>query len=126
MLQGPKNRTGLPRSARKGCIPRNAVVIDTSISVVLAGLGIYHFTQPHQAWRSGVIEVIASISLLVAAYCLSRLKAMVVNLLVAAPIFILGIRHVIHGGGWLSGIAELLFAVLLIRAAGVIRRAGES
>ena len=96
------------------------MLIDTTVSIVVCGIGVYHFTQPHQAWRSGTIELICSTLLLIAAHHVSRAKAVVINLIVAVPIFSLGIRHLIHGGGWLSGITELLFAVLLVTAAKII------
>jgi hypothetical protein len=60
--------------------------------------------------------------LLIAAYRLSRVKAMVINLVVAIGISALGIRHVIYGGGWRSGITELLFAAMLVAAASMIHR----
>ena len=60
--------------------------------------------------------------LLTAAYLVSHVKAMVTNLVVAVVISGLGVRHLIYGGGWGSGITELLFAVLLVAAASIIRR----
>ncbi|NQT72033.1 MAG: hypothetical protein HQ553_04595 [Chloroflexi bacterium] len=98
-------------------IPRTAMLFDTAISVVLSGMGIYHLTQPGQAWRSGTVEVLCSILLLMAAHRFSHTKAMITNLVVAVPLLSLGIRHLIHGGGWKTGVTELVFAVLLIIAA---------
>jgi hypothetical protein len=49
-------------------------------------------------------------------------KAIVINLIIAVEVVALGIRHMIHGGGWRSGVAELFFAVLLIAAAYIIYR----
>ena len=98
-------------------IPRTAMLLDTTISVVLSGIGIYHLTQPSQAWRSGTVEIICSILLLMAAYWLSHTKAMITNLAIAVLLFSLGIRHIIHGGGWKTGVIELVFAILLITAA---------
>lgn len=83
---------------------------------------MYHLTQPNQAWRSGTTELISAILLLIAAYLVSHLKAMVINLIVAVIIFSLGVRHLIYGGGWISGITELLFAALLVAAASMSYR----
>jgi hypothetical protein len=99
--------------------------IDIAISIFVCGIGIYHFTQPHQSWRSGIIELLCSMLLLAAAYGVSRAKAVVINFIVAVPMLFLGIRHLIHGGGWLSGITELLFAALLVTAANIIHRYRE-
>jgi hypothetical protein len=60
--------------------------------------------------------------LLTAAYRVSYVKAMVTNIVVAVGISALGVRHLIYGGGWGSGITELLFAVLLVTAASMIHR----
>ena len=60
--------------------------------------------------------------LLTAAYRVSHVKAMVTNLVVAVGISALGVRHLIYGEGWRSGITELLFAVLLVAAASMIHR----
>lgn len=101
-------------------IPRSAMLINTAIAIIVFGLGIYHFTQPKGAWRSGIIEVLSAVLLLTAAYVVHRTKAMVINLIVAAFSFILGIRHLIHGGGWKSGITELFLAIVLIAVVGII------
>ena len=126
MTKSQKNQTESSGSGNCNRIPPSAIFIDNAVSIVLCGLGIYHFTQPHQAWRSGIIELLCSMLLLTAAYRVSRAKAVVINLIVAVPIFSLGIRHLIHGGGWLSGITELFFAALLITAANIIHRYRES
>ncbi len=107
-------------------VPRGAIVLDTAVSIVLAGIGIYHLTQPDQAWRSGTVEVLCSMLLLLAAYRLSCTKAIMTNLVIAVLLLSLGIRHVIHGGGWKTGVTELVFAVLLITAAvSIYRRKGN-
>lgn len=103
-------------------IPRTAMLLDTVISVILVILGIYHLTQPHQAWRSGTAEILCSILLLLAAYRFSKPKAIVTNLVVAVPLLSLSIRHFIHGGGWKSGFVELVFAALLIITAIIIHK----
>ncbi len=120
MTKRQKNRTDSSVSSKCNRVPPTAMFIDTAVSIVVCGIGVYHFTQPHQAWRSGIIELICSMLLLIAAHRVSRAKAVVINLIVAVPIFSLGIRHLIHGGGWLSGITELLFAALLVTAAKII------
>ena len=107
-------------------IPQAAILIDTIISVVICGLGIYHMTRPDQAWRSGIIEVLCAMLLISAAYYFSQTKAMIINLIVAIPLIPLGIRHIIHGGGWKTGAIELIFVVLLITTAVIIHRSQES
>lgn len=94
--------------------------MNTAIAIVLCGIGLYHLTQPNEAWRSGIIELVSAMLLLTATYRLSHVKAMVANLAVAVVISALGVRHLIYGGGWVSGIIELLFAVLLVAVAGKI------
>jgi hypothetical protein len=103
-------------------VPRAARFINTAIAIVLCGIGIYHFTQPNEAWRSGTTELVSAMLLFTAAYRVSHVKAMVTNLVVAVVISALGVRHLIYGGGWGSGITELLFAVLLVAAANIIHR----
>lgn len=118
-----KERKELPESSTLSeyeHIPRSAMFINTAIAIVVFGLGIYHFTQPDQAWRSGIIEVLSAALLLTAAYLVHRTKAMVINLIVAVLSFILGIRHLIHGGGWKSGVTELFLAIVLIAVVGII------
>lgn len=119
-----KERTGKRASGRRSRIPRLAVLLDTAIAIYLCGVGAYHFTQPNQAWRSGTTELVCAALLLLAAYRLSRTQAMVIHLIVAVPVFALGIRHLIHGGGWQSGVAELFFALLLVAIAVIIRKVG--
>jgi hypothetical protein len=111
---------------KRNRIPRVATLIDTAISIVLCGIGLYHFTQPNQAWRSGITEVLSAVLLLTAAYLVHRPKAMVINLVVAVPICSLGIRHLIHGGGWRSGITELFLAIVLVAVAGIIHKPGKA
>jgi predicted small integral membrane protein len=112
---------GKPRPSQ-GAVPGAAKTINTAIAAVLSGLSIYHYTQPNEAWRSGTMEIASAGLLLLAAYRLSRIKAMVVNLVIALAVTGLGIRHLIHGGGWMSGTAELFFAVLLLVVASMIYR----
>jgi len=107
---------------KRAPIPRVAKGINTAIAVVLLGLSIYHYTQPNQAWRSGTTELVCALLLLTAAYLVSHMKAMVINLIVAVPVVALGIRHFISVTGWRSGIAELCFAVLLIIVAYTINK----
>lgn len=117
-----KERIGPSSSGEGAHIPRAARCINTAIAIVLCGLSIYHYTQPNQAWRSGTTELVSALALLIAAYLVSHVKAIVINLIVAIPVVSLGVRHLIHGGGWGSGITELFFAVLLIAAAYIIYR----
>ena len=126
MTKRQKNRTDSSISGKCNRIPPTAIFIDTAVSIIVCGIGVYHFTRPHQAWRSGIIELICSILLFTAAYHVSRAKAVAINLIVAVPIISLGIRHLIHGGGWMSGITELLSAALLVTAANVIHRFREN
>jgi hypothetical protein len=109
-------------SNRCGRISRVAILIDTAIAVILCGTGIYHFTQPNQAWRSGTIEEVCASALMAAACLLGRTKAMLIQVAVAMGIGALGIRHLIIGGGWRSGITELFLAVVLVAVAGMTRR----
>jgi len=91
--------------------------------VVLFGLAIYHFTQPDQAWRSGCTELFGVALLLAAAYRVSPVKSAFIHLFATVFTISLGIYHLTHGGGWRSGLAELLFSVLLIVNALIILRA---
>jgi hypothetical protein len=118
----PKKRIGPSSSSNHTHIPRVVRCINTTIAIVLCGISIYHFTQPNEAWRSGTTELISAFLLLTAAYLVSHVKAMVINLVVAVGISGLGVRHLIHGGGWESGITELFFAVLLVAAVSMIYR----
>jgi hypothetical protein len=103
-------------------LPRAAKYIDTAIALVLLALSIYHFTQPNQAWRSGVTEIVFAAVLFTAAYLLPNLLAAAANIAGAIGTLSLGIRHLIHGGGWRSGTAELIFTVILITLAVIIYR----
>ena len=107
---------------RRSRIPRVAVLIDTAIAVIFCGTGIYHFTQPNQAWRSGTIEVVCASALMAAACLLGRTKAMLIQVAVALGIGALGIRHLIIGGGWRSGISELFLAIVLVAVTGMTCR----
>jgi hypothetical protein len=103
-----------PKSTRRHRIPRVAIIADTAIAILLFGTGLYHFTQPHQAWRSGTIEVVAAASLIAAAYVVDRIKAMLIQVAVLLTICGLGIRHLIRWEGWRSGSTELLIAAVLV------------
>jgi hypothetical protein len=109
-------------SSRRSRIPRVAILVDTAIAVVFCGTGLYHFTQPHQAWRSGTIEVVSAALLITSAYLVDRTRAMVIQVAVLATICGLGIRHLIIGGGWRSGITELFLAVVLVAVTGMTCR----
>lgn len=98
-------------------ISKYAMIIDTTIAIIFFCLGLYHFTQPDQAWRSGIAEVTSAALLLIAAYLVSRHTAMIINIIVAVIACSLGVRHLIHGGGWKSGISELLVIAVLISVA---------
>jgi len=115
-----RNRTSSP--GKRVHIPRVAKGINTAIAAVLCGLSIYHFTQPNQAWRSGTTELVCAVLLLTAAYLVSHVKAMIINLIVAVPVVSLGIRHLISVTGWRSGLAELFFAVLLVVVVYIVYR----
>jgi hypothetical protein len=119
-MRDSRQHTGTEKRFR---VPMAVRLINTAIALVLVGLGIYHYTQPDAAWRSGTIESVSAILLLTAAYLVSRVKAMVINLVIAVGITVLGVRHVAIGGGWKSGTTELFFAVLLAVAAVIIYRA---
>jgi hypothetical protein len=109
-------------SNRRGRIPRVAILIDTAIAVVFCATGLYHFTQPHQAWRSGTIEVVCAALLITAAYLVDRTRAMVIQIAVLTTICGLGIRHLIIGGGWRSGITELFLAIVLVAVTAITCR----
>jgi len=119
-MKDRKELTESSTSSKYERIPHSAMLIDTAIAIIVFGLGIYHFTQPDQAWRSGITEVLSAALLLTAAYLVHWPKAMVINLIVAGSSCFLGIRHLIHGGGWRSGITELFLATVLIAVAGII------
>jgi hypothetical protein len=119
----PKKRIVPSSSGKCAHVSRAVRFTNTAIAILLLGLSIYHFTQPNEAWRSGTIELVSAMLLLTAAYLVSHVKAMVINLVVAVGISALGVRHMIHGGGWVSGVTELFFfAVLLVAAASMIHR----
>ncbi len=103
-------------------VPKIARYVNTAIAFVLIVLGIYHFTQPNAAWRSGTMESIVALSLLTAAYLVSPKVAVIINVVIAILMLPLGIRHVAIGGGWVSGTIELLFACILIVVAVIINK----
>jgi hypothetical protein len=103
-------------------IPKIVKYLNTAMAVILIILGIYHYTQPDAAWRSGTVESISAIMLLMAAYLVSPVAAIVINSCVAAVMAGFGIRHAAIGGGWVSGSIELLFAAILVTVAVIIYR----
>jgi hypothetical protein len=117
-----EKRSGTSSPGKYARAPRAARFINIAIAIILLGISAYHFTQPNQAWRSGTAELISAILLLTAAYYISSMKAVVIDLVFAVVISGLGIRHLIHGGGWVSGTTELLFVVLLVTAANLVYR----
>jgi hypothetical protein len=121
-MKTSKKRIGPSSAGKYAHVPRAVRFINIAIAIVLFGTSVYHFTQPNEAWRSGTAELISAILLLTAAYHVSHVKGMVIDLVIAVVISGLGIRHLIHGGGWVSGITELLFAVLLVTAANMVYR----
>lgn len=108
---------------KRRAIPKIARYLNTAMAVVLYVLGIYHYTQPNAAWRSGTIETVTASLLLVAAYFASSVVAMVINFSFTVILVALGIRHAAIGGGWVSGTVELLFAVILFTNAVIIYKA---
>lgn len=90
------------------------------MSIGLYAFGIYHFTQPDAAWRSGTMETVTATCLLAAAYLLPLKAAVVIHFVFAVMLAGLGIRHAIHGQGYISGAAELIFAAALVYGAVVI------
>jgi hypothetical protein len=118
----PERRTGTSGPGKRARVPRAARYINTGMAVILCGIGLYHLTQPNEAWRSATAELVSATLLLIAAYGVSNVKATAINLAVAVVATGLGVRHLIHGGGWRSGTVELLMAALLLAAAGIIRR----
>jgi hypothetical protein len=98
-------------------VPQIPRYINTMMALALYGFGIYHYTQPDAAWRSGTIEVVTASSLLVAVTIVPLKAAMIINLVFSVFIIGLGIRHCVIGGGWISGSTELVIAVLLIYGA---------
>src|SRR4030042_6002836 len=106
-----KEPAELSTSSKYERIPRSAKLIYTITAIIVFGLGIYHFTQPEGAWRSGITEVLYAALLLAAAYFVHWPNTIVINLIVIVISFVLGVRHFIHGGGWKSGITELFLAI---------------
>ena len=111
-----------PGFNKRNRIPRVATLIDTAIAILFCGTGLYHFTQPNQAWRSGTIEVVSAALLITAAYLVDRTKAMVIQVVVLVTICALGIRHLVLGGGWRSGVTELFLAIVLVAVTGTVYR----
>jgi hypothetical protein len=95
-------------------IPKIPRYFNTAMAIVLYALGIYHYTQPNAAWRSGTIETVTATCLLIAAYLVPVRVAIAINVIFALGITALGIRHLSFGGGYISGTIELVFAVCLI------------
>lgn len=120
LMNSQKDATGSPGFNKRNRIPRVATLIDTATAVVFCGTGLYHFTQPHQAWRSGTIEVVCAALLVTAAYVLDRTKAMIIQVGVLVGICALGIRHLVIGGGWRSGVTELFLAIVLVAVTGMV------
>jgi hypothetical protein len=110
----------IDRMAQRNRIPRVAVITDTAIAIIFCGTGLYHFTQPNQAWRSGTIEVVCAASLITAAYLVNRTIAMLIQVAVAMGICALSIRHLSHWTGWRSGVTELFLAIVLAAIAVII------
>jgi hypothetical protein len=121
-MEAREKGAGPAVTVKAGRVPRAARYVNAGIAVVLVGFSAYHYTQPDQAWRSGTFEIACAALLLTAAFLVSHLKAMVIDLVVAAGVGGLGVRHLIHGGGWRTGSAEELFAVVLISTAIIIWR----
>jgi hypothetical protein len=107
-------------------ILKNPRYLNTAMAVVLYALGIYHYTQPNAAWRSGTIETVTATCLLIAAYLVPSRVATAINVVFAIGITALGIRHMSHGGGYVSGSIELIFAVLLIWSAVLLYKQRKS
>ena len=107
---------------KRNAVPRFSRYLNTAMAAVLYGIGVYHYTQPNAAWRSGTIETVTASLLLVAAFLASSLIAMVINFSLAAILIALGVRHAAIGGGWVSGTTELLFAAILITNAFIINK----
>jgi hypothetical protein len=126
MTDFPINQTESSNSNKYNHIPLAARLINSVVSTIICVIGIYHLTQPNQAWRSGTIELSCALLLLAAAYRVSHVKAVVMNLVVSGALCPLGIRHLIHGNGWASGITELVFTVLLVTAASMVYRAKKT
>ena len=99
---------------KRKVIPAITRWLYTAMAVALYGLGAYHYTQPFAAWRSGTIETISATMLLVAAFLVPGLVAVVISFIFAAMMITLGVRHIAIGGGWHSGSVELLFAAILV------------
>jgi hypothetical protein len=113
---------GFFNSSRFYRVPRAARWINTGIALVLFVISMYHFTQPNAAWRSGITELSVAVLLFTAVYFVPQTVTIVINLVMAVVVTGLGVRHVIHGGGQVSGSIELIFAVLLVVAARAVYR----
>ena len=93
------------------------------MALALYAFGIYHFTQPNAAWRSGTIETVTATCLAASVYILPLKAGFIIHVIFAVGLAGLGIRHEIHGHGYVSGTLEILFAVALIYGAVLIRKA---
>jgi hypothetical protein len=102
--------------------PKAVRYFNAGIAGVLYVLGIYHYTQPDAAWRSGTIEIVTASCLLAAVYLLPLKAAAVINIIFSLMLTVLGIRHAAIGGGWISGTIELIFAGVLVYGAVMINR----
>jgi hypothetical protein len=107
-------------------IPKVFRCLNTGMAVILLILGIYHYTQPNAAWRSGTVESLSALLLLAAAWLVSPVVAAVINGCIAVVMAGFGIRHAAIGGGWVSGSIELLFAALLVVSSVTIYRKRRS
>ena len=102
--------------------PKIVRYVNTIMALALYGFSIYHFTQPNAAWRSGTIEAVTATCLLASAYLLPLMAAFIVQIIFAIGLCGLGIRHEMHGHGYVSGTMELIFAVVLAYSAVLINR----
>ncbi len=118
------DREGVNRTsaASQGRLPRVVTRIDLAIAALFCLAGAYHFTQPNQAWRSGVIETTCAAALVVAACWLGWRLASLVHVAVGLGVAALGIRHLVIGSGWRSGTMELVMAAVLLGLVVVIFR----
>ncbi len=121
-MQSYRDGAETPGPGKRSRLPRAAVRADALIALLFTAAGIYHFTQPNRAWRSGAIEVACAAALMIAACLLGRRLAALVHVGVAVGITALGIRHLVMGSGWRSGSMELAMAVVLLGVAVVIIR----
>jgi hypothetical protein len=107
-------------------VPQIPRYINILTALALYGFGIYHYTQPDAAWRSGTIEVVTASGLLAAVTVAPLKVAVIINLVFSVFMIGLGIRHCAIGGGWVSGSTELAVAVLLIYGAVKINKARKT